>query len=174
MKARHKLLTVFSVLGGLMAIAAVGWACTALVGPTYITDTDSTPNATNQDLTQDGIDDTPGVPASNAPVVSNGSYVSAKGFVVEGRETRDCPDDGCTYELVTTSGPALSCHVNNATTATGRGANETDHGPVTELNDTVTAPSRAGEYSACFRSDELNSNQAPTAGTSGAPFLVLP
>jgi hypothetical protein len=46
-------------------------------------------------------------------------------------------------------------------------------GPVTEFNDTVAAPGTSGEYSACFRSEEDNSNNAPAAGTSGAPFLVL-
>jgi hypothetical protein len=188
MKARHKLLTVFSVLGGLMAIAAVGWACTALVGPTYLTDTDSTPSLPSglDDADDDGDDDTPG-----APVASSGGFVSAKGVARHGREPPACDDESgqvgdgtkrCDYELITAEGPvAFSCHYNDGEERTKNDANESHNSPtsgVTELNGTVDAPTASSpeEFVACFRSHETFTGadgDPPAAGTTGAPFLAL-
>lgn len=171
MEARTKLLTVFTVVGGLMAIASLGWACTALVGPTEITDTDMTPSATNEDLTGDDTDDTPGVPAASPG--DDGGYVTAIGFALEGQEPSDC-GPGCDYELVSVSTPAAgSCHFNQGEEDESSDATESSSPLGTELNGTVDAPNSAGPAVVCFRSKELNVNGAPAAGTSGAPFLVL-
>lgn len=174
MKARTKSLMVTAVVGGVMAIASLGWACTVLVGPTYITDTDQTPSESNADLVGDSSDDTPGV-----PVASPGSDVSAKGFASHDLEPAECDQNPCDYEIVTANdAAAFSCHYNDGDEATKAEADESQAGPgMTELNGTVPAPSGGslGEAVVCFRSKETFSgaSQAPAAGTSGAPFLVM-
>lgn len=183
MKARTKSLVVTAVVGGVMAIASLGWACTFLVGPTYITDTDQTPSQSNADLVGDSSDDTPGVPAA-----SSGSSISAKGAAFHEREPGDCDDANnhpgddtprCDYELITAKdAAAFSCHYNDGEEATESDATESQlTSGVTELNGSVATPGQyAGEAVACFRSKETFNDEVdgpPAAGTSGAPFLVL-
>lgn len=185
MKARTKSLVVTAVVGGVMTIASLGWACTVLVGPTYITDTDQTPSESNADLVGDSNDDTPGV-----PVASPGSDVSAKGFASHAQAPSNCDDAGhqvgdnterCDYEIVTAkNAAAFSCHYNDGEEATKDEADENHDDPVsgvTEINGTVSAPSSyTGPAVVCFRSKETfsgNDGDAPAAGTSGAPFLVM-
>jgi len=164
MKARHKLLTVFSVLGGLMAIASVGWACTFLVGPTALSDSEPTPP-------------------------SEGGEISAVGAALHAREPADCNDNSsqvgdnkplCDYELITANdAAAYSCHYNDGKKVHKSDAAESQPASgVTKLSGTVTVPSGndARQAVACFRSKETfdgSNDDAPAAGTSGAPFLVL-
>jgi hypothetical protein len=153
MKARHKLLTVFSVLGGLMAIASVGWACTFLVGPTALSDSEPTPP-------------------------SEGGEISAVGSALHAREPVECNSSPCDYELITANDPAAySCHYNDGEEAYKSDATESQPAPgVTKLSGTVTVPSGndARQAVACFRSKEtFEDDDAPAAGTSGAPFVVL-
>jgi hypothetical protein len=153
MKARHKLLTVFSVLGGLMAIASVGWACTFLVGPTALSDSEPTPPSADGEI-------------------------SAVGAALHAREPTECNSSPCDYELITANDPAAySCHYNDGEEATKAEATESQLAPgVTKLSGTVTVPSGgdANEAVACFRSKEtFSDSEAPAAGTSGAPFVVL-
>lgn len=151
MKTRTKSLVVTVVVGGVMALASLAWACTVLVGPAEITDTEESPP-------------------------SPGSNVSAVGFASHDLEPAECDQNPCDYEIVTANdAAAFSCHYNDGEEATKAEADESQAGPgMTELNGTVAAPG-AGQAVVCFRSKETfdGASQAPAAGTSGAPFLVM-
>lgn len=160
MKTRTKSLVVTVVFGGVMAIASLAWACTVLVGPAEITDTEESPP-------------------------SPGSNVSAVGFASHDLEPPECDDDSsevgdntelCDYEIVSVStAVAFSCHFNKGQEDESSEADESTVLNGTELTGTVAAP-QAGEAVVCFRSKETftgNSGDAPAAGTSGAPFLVM-
>lgn len=161
MKTRTKSLVVTVVVGGVMAIASLAWACTVLVGPAEITDTEETPP-------------------------SSGSDVSAVGFASHDLEPAECDDASsevgddtelCDYEIVSVStAVAFSCHFNEGDEDESSEAQETTALGGTELTGTVAAPAQPGEAVVCFRSKETftgDSGDAPAAGTSGAPFLVM-
>lgn len=165
MQARHKLLTVFAVLAGMMAIGSIALACTALVGPTEITDTDQTPSAL------DG-DDTPGTPTASQG--HEGGSVTATGLAVGSQEPSEC-GSGCDYEIVSVSNASAStCHFNDGDEDKKSEAVESALLGETELNGTVESPDSTGPAVVCFRSKEtFSGSEAPAAGTSGAPFLVM-
>lgn len=131
-----------------------------------------------------------GVACTAEVVRAPGQEMSVTGYVLHERESAECDDassevgdDGphCDYEVVTASdihtATAFDCHYNDGDEATKAEATESLVADgVTVLNATVVAPGNPGEALVCFRSKETftgDSGDAPAAGTTVAPFVVL-
>lgn len=177
-RTRNRLLVAFAAIGGVMLVGSIAWACTALVGTTTVTNTD-----------------TPEQLQVGAPSGGAGDTVEAVGTVMRSQEPTDCDNsdsggsEDCTYELRIAdpdSGAAHmpgSCHYDDSqsglidddpTLATEAGVTTLQgSGPLPTTVSDGSKTMGSGETVVCFNSDEEFPSGAPAAGTAGTPFLLF-
>lgn len=177
-RTRHRLLVAFAAVGGVMLVGSIAWACTALVGTTTVTNTD-----------------TPGQLQVGAPSGGAGDTVEAVGTAMRSLEPSDCDDsnsggsEDCTYELRIadpdggTAHMPGSCHYDDSQSGLIDGnPTLTTQAGVTRLQGSGSLPTEvsdgsktmgSGQTVVCFNSDEEFAGGAPAAGTAGTPFLLF-